>query len=41
MALVPAHDEELEAVGALDVPGLVGSSVIVEAGEPRYRLATA
>ncbi len=39
MALA-AHDEVLEAVDRLDVPGLVGSSVVVEAGAPRYRLAT-
>ncbi len=40
MALAPAHHDVLEAVGRLDVPGLVGSPVTVEAGAPRYRLAT-
>ncbi len=40
MAVAPGHDDVLEAVGQLDVPGLVGSSVVVEAGAPRYRLAS-
>ncbi len=39
MALTPADDEVTAAMGALDVPGLVGGSVVVQAGEPRYRLA--
>ena len=39
MALAPADDGVTAAMGALDVPGLVGSSVVVQAGEPRYRLA--
>jgi len=39
MALAPADDEVVEAMGALDVPGLVGSSVVVRPGPARYRLA--
>lgn len=39
MALAPADDGVIAAMGALDVPGLVGGSVVVGAGEPRYRLA--
>ena len=39
MALAPADDEVTAAMGELDVPGLVGGSVVVQAGEPRYRLA--
>ena len=39
MALAPADDEVVGAMGDLDVPGLVGGSVVVQAGEPRYRLA--
>ncbi len=39
MALAPADDEITTAMGELDVPGLVGGSVVVQAGEPRYRLA--
>ena len=27
------------AMGDIDIPGLVGGTVVVEAGEPRYRLA--
>jgi hypothetical protein len=27
------------AMGATDMPGLVGGAVVVQAGEPRYRLA--
>ena len=38
MALAPADDDVVTAMGATDVPGLVGGSVIVQAGEPRYRL---
>ena len=39
MALAPADDDVTAAMGDLDVPGLVGGSVVVLAGEPRYRLA--
>jgi acetyl-CoA C-acetyltransferase len=40
MAVAAADDDVVAAVGHLDVPGLVGSPVVVEAGAPRYRLAT-
>ena len=39
MALAPADDEVVEAMGALDVPGLVGGPVVVQPGPARYRLA--
>ncbi len=39
MALSPADDGVTAAMGDLDVPGLVGGPVVVQAGEPRYRLA--
>jgi len=39
MAVSPADGEVVAAMGATDVPGLIGDSVIVQAGEPRYRLA--
>ncbi len=39
MALAPADDDEVAAMGVTDVPGLVGGTVLVQAGEPRYRLA--
>ncbi len=39
MALAPADDAVVAAMGDHDVPGLVGGSVVVQAGEPRYRLA--
>ena len=39
MALAPADDDEVTAMGATDIPGLVGGTVVVQAGEPRYRLA--
>ncbi len=39
MALAAADDEVLHAVGVLDVPGLVGGSVVVQPGPARYRLA--
>ncbi len=39
MALAAADDEVVGAVGELDVPGLVGGSVIVQPGPARYRLA--
>lgn len=38
MALAAADSEVTAAVGAADVPGLVGASIEVEPGEPRYRL---
>jgi acetyl-CoA C-acetyltransferase len=40
MAVAPADDEVIAAMGALDVPGLVGAPVVVEAGSARYRLPT-
>ena len=40
MAVAPADDEVVGGRGRLDVPGLVGSAVVVQAGAPRYRLAT-
>jgi acetyl-CoA C-acetyltransferase len=40
MAVAPADDDVVTTVGQLDVPGLVGSPVVVEAGAARYRLAT-
>ncbi len=39
MALSAADDEVVRAMGALDGPGLVGGSVIVQPGPARYRLA--
>ncbi len=39
MALAPADDEVVATMGDLDMPGLVGGSVIVQPGEARYRLA--
>lgn len=39
MALAAADDEVVSRMGDTDVPGLVGGSVVVQAGEPRYRLA--
>jgi acetyl-CoA C-acetyltransferase len=40
MAVAAADDETVTAVGALDVPGLVGGHVVVQPGAARYRLAT-
>jgi acetyl-CoA C-acetyltransferase len=40
MAVAPADDGVIEAVGRLDVPGLVGAPVVVQGGAARYRLAT-
>ncbi len=40
MALAPADDGVTSAVGQTDVPSLVGTPIVVEPGEPRYRLAT-
>ena len=39
LALAPADDDVVAAMGATDMPGFVGGSVVVQAGEPRYRLA--
>ena len=39
MALAPADDEVVGAMGSLDVPGLVGGPVVVQPGPARYRLA--
>jgi acetyl-CoA C-acetyltransferase len=39
MAVAPADEEVVAAMGTTDMPGLVGGSVVVQAGEPRYRLA--
>ena len=39
LALAPADEEVVAAMGDTDMPGLIGGSVVVEAGEPRYRLA--
>jgi len=38
MALSPADDEVVAAMGDTDMPGLIGGSVVVQAGAPRYRL---
>jgi hypothetical protein len=40
MAVAAADEETVAAVGALDVPGLVGGHVVVQPGAARYRLAT-
>jgi acetyl-CoA C-acetyltransferase len=40
MAVGAADHDTVRSMGTIDVPGLVGESVLVEAGEPRYRLAT-
>jgi len=39
MAVSPADEAVVTAMGDTDLPGLIGGSVIVQAGEPRYRLA--
>jgi acetyl-CoA C-acetyltransferase len=39
MALAPADDDVVAAMGDTDIPGLIGGSIIVQAGAPRYRLA--
>ena len=39
MALAPADEDVVAAMGATDMPGFVGGSIVVQAGEPRYRLA--
>jgi acetyl-CoA C-acetyltransferase len=38
MALAPADDEVTAAMGASDVPGLIGAPIVVDAGPARYRL---
>ena len=38
MALAPADAEVVAQMGATDMPGFVGADVVVQAGEPRYRL---
>jgi hypothetical protein len=38
MALSPADDDVLRAMGEEDLPGLIGTDLVVQAGEPRYRL---
>ncbi len=40
MAVGAADDDTVAAVGALDVPGMVGGRVVVQPGAARYRLAT-
>ena len=39
MAVAPADDEVTQTMSGQDGPGLVGSSVVVQAGPARYRLA--
>ena len=39
MALAAADDGVVAAMGGTDMPGLIGGSVVVQAGAPRYRLA--
>jgi acetyl-CoA C-acetyltransferase len=39
MAVAPADDEVTKTMSGQDGPGLVGSSVVVQAGPARYRLA--
>jgi acetyl-CoA C-acetyltransferase len=39
MALAAADDEVVGELGGLDVPGLVGTEVVVQPGPARYRLA--
>ena len=39
MALAPADEEVVAAMGDTDMPGLIGGTVVVQPGEPRYRLA--
>ena len=38
VAAAPADDAVTAAVGGLDIPSLVGTSVVVDGGPPRYRL---
>ncbi len=40
MAVAPADDQVIEAMGQLDIPGLVGGAIVVQGGAARYRLAT-
>jgi len=39
MALAPADEGVVASMGTLDVPGLVGTELVVEPGPARYRLA--
>jgi len=39
MAVSPADADVVAAMGDTDMPGLIGGAVVVQAGEPRYRLA--
>jgi acetyl-CoA C-acetyltransferase len=38
MAVAPADEATTEEMGRRDVPGLVGTSLLIEPGAPRYRL---
>ena len=38
MAVSPADEDVVAAMGDTDMPGLIGGTVVVQAGEPRYRL---
>jgi acetyl-CoA C-acetyltransferase len=40
LAASPADDGVIADMGGLDVPGLIGGPVMIEPGEPRYRLPT-
>jgi acetyl-CoA C-acetyltransferase len=35
----PADDDEISAAGEQDVPGMVGTQIVVDGNPPRYRLA--
>jgi acetyl-CoA C-acetyltransferase len=39
MAVSPADDQVVAAMGDTDMPGFIGATVVVQPGEPRYRLA--
>jgi acetyl-CoA C-acetyltransferase len=38
MAVAPADEEVTRTMGGLDVPGLVGAPIVIQAGAARYRL---
>ena len=38
VATAPADDEVISEVGGRDSPGMVGTTIVVEGGPPRYRL---
>ena len=38
MAVSPIDEHVLDEVGGRDVPGLVGTDLLVQPGPPRYRL---